>query len=70
LDLFDHITPTIALTMTVSIWIFQVLFNSWWLEHHRFGPLEGLLRRFTYGKAIIASSSSERTSTAVVEIAG
>ena len=66
LDLFDHVTPTIALTMTVSIWIFQVLFSSWWLKQHRFGPLEGLLRRFTYGKAVTATSNEEQTKTNIV----
>src|SRR5206468_8042746 len=49
-NLFDHITPTIALMMTTTIWIWQALFCSWWLKHYRFGPLEWLLRRFTYGK--------------------
>lgn len=49
-DVFDHITPTIALVMTAAIWIWQVIFCSLWLARHQFGPLEWLLRRFTYGK--------------------
>lgn len=51
-NLFDHITPTIGLIMTVSIWTLQVMLSTWWLKTHRFGPLEWLLRRFTYGKVI------------------
>jgi uncharacterized protein len=48
-NLFDHITPTIALIITVGIWVFQVQFSKWWLQTHRFGPLEWVLRTFTYG---------------------
>ena len=58
-NLFDHITPTIALIMTAAIWVLQVVLSSWWLKHYRFGPLEWLLRRFTYGK-IIASGKMEK----------
>jgi len=53
-NLFDHITPTSALIMTAAIWIVQVVLSNWWLKHHRFGPLEWLLRRFTYGKTMAA----------------
>ena len=49
-NLFDHITPTIALVIFVIFWIFQILFSKWWLKHHEFGPMEWLLRRFTYGE--------------------
>jgi len=56
-NLFDHITPTIALIMTITIWIFQVLFSSWWLKIYQFGPLEWVLRRFTYGKTVTAKKS-------------
>jgi len=47
--LFDHITPTIALVMTCVVWVFQIFFSNWWLGRHKFGPLEWLLRWFTYG---------------------
>jgi uncharacterized protein len=57
-DLFDHITPTIALVMTAAIWVWQALFCSWWLARHQFGPLEWLLRRFTYGKIGIAKEKN------------
>jgi uncharacterized protein len=50
-NLFDHITPTIALIITAAIWVFQVQFSKWWLKQYRFGPLEWLLRSFTYGRA-------------------
>jgi len=51
-NLFDHITPTIALIITAAIWVFQVQFSKWWLKHYRFGPLEWALRSFTYGRAM------------------
>jgi uncharacterized protein len=65
-NLFDHITPAIALIMTVSIWIFQVLFSNWWLKTHRFGPLEWLLRRFTYGKTMAAKKTGKEAELAPV----
>ena len=51
-NLFDHITPTIALLITAAIWVFQVQCSKWWLKQYRFGPLEWLLRSFTYGRAM------------------
>ncbi len=50
--LFDHVTPTIALVMTGVVWVFQIFFSNWWLSHHKFGPLEWLLRWFTYGRTM------------------
>jgi len=59
-NLFDHITPTIALIMFVVMWVLQVLFSSWWLMHHKFGPLEWLLRRFTYGEIKFQKKEKEQ----------
>ena len=68
-NLFDHITPVIALVMTASVWIVQVLFSSWWMKHYRFGPLEWLLRRFTYGKTLTAKKIDKKTElVTVVEV--
>jgi uncharacterized protein len=58
-NLFNHITPTLALIITIGIWIFQILFSNWWLKNFRFGPLEWLLRTFTYGKTIAAKKEKE-----------
>jgi len=46
------VTPTIALVMTGVVWVFQIFFSNWWLSHHKFGPLEWLLRWFTYGRSM------------------
>jgi len=59
-NLFDHITPTLALLMTAVIWVLQVLFSRWWLKQHQFGPLEWLLRRFTYGKMLTSKKENDQ----------
>ena len=59
-NLFDHITPAIALVIFVVLWILQILFSKWWLKHHQFGPMEGLLRRFTYGELTSANKESNQ----------
>ena len=58
-NLFDHITPTIALSMTVAIWFFQVQFSKWWLSQHRHGPLEWVLRTFTYGPPMAVTNDQK-----------
>lgn len=32
-----------------AIWAFQLWFSPWWLRRNRFGPMEWLWRRLTYG---------------------
>ena len=61
-NLFDHITPTIALIITVAILALQVLFSNWW-------PLEWALRTFTYGRSTSAEESKKQQwkATSVIE---
>ena len=59
-NLFDHVTPTIALVMTGVVWVFQIFFSSWWLNRHKFGPLEWLLRWFTYGRSMAIKKEKEQ----------
>ncbi len=59
-NMFDHITPALALLMAATIWILQVLFSKWWLKQYRFGPLEWLLRRFTYGKTLTEKKQNDQ----------
>jgi len=66
-DLFDKFTPLVALIMSVSIWIVQVILSMWWLKHYRFGPLEWMLRRFVYGKMMPAKNSNKKLTEAVAE---
>jgi len=52
-NFFDNMTPTSALIMFAMIWTVQILFSGWWLKRYQFGPMEWLLRRFTYGKGVV-----------------
>ncbi|MEM9282790.1 MAG: DUF418 domain-containing protein [Verrucomicrobiota bacterium] len=38
-----------AMMVVPVVWIAQMVVSSWWLSHFRFGPLEWLWRRLTYG---------------------
>lgn len=35
--------------IVIAIWAFQLWFSPWWLERHRYGPVEWLWRALTYG---------------------
>ncbi|MEN8229608.1 MAG: DUF418 domain-containing protein [Bacteroidota bacterium] len=39
-----------------AIWVFQLMVSSLWLKYYRFGPLEWIWRRLTYGQAFSHSS--------------
>ena len=52
-DLFDRMTPTLGIIIAAAIWIVQVVVSTLWLKTHRYGPVEWLLRRFTYGKKVV-----------------
>ncbi|MEM9017094.1 MAG: DUF418 domain-containing protein, partial [Verrucomicrobiota bacterium] len=39
-----------AMLIAPAIWVLQMLVSSWWLKRFRFGPLEWLWRRLTYGR--------------------
>ncbi len=40
--------------IVLLIWIAQYVFSRWWMDRHRFGPLEGAWRRLTYGRGVVA----------------
>jgi uncharacterized protein len=67
-NLFDHVTPTIALVMTGVVWVFQIFFSSWWLSRHKFGPLEWLLRWFTYGRTMAIKKEREQVQVELAEV--
>jgi len=67
-NLFDHLTPTIALVMTGVIWVFQIFFSNSWLSHHKFGPVEWLLRWFTYRRAMAADSKQEQVELSEIPV--
>ena len=49
LGLFERLGAAIALALGTAIYAAQVIFSSWWLKDHRFGPLEWLWRTLMYG---------------------
>jgi uncharacterized protein len=49
LRLLGDVGPAILLPMTVAIYAIQLVISRWWLERFRFGPVEWVWRRLTYG---------------------
>ena len=56
--LFDKVTPTRGLLLSVAVAVIQVRFSTWWLSRYQMGPFERLWRRFTYGSTQAAASAS------------
>lgn len=49
LGFFGDVGPAVLLPMTVAIFAIQVVLSRWWLARYRFGPLEWVWRKLTYG---------------------
>jgi uncharacterized protein len=49
LGLRDQLDLHQAILIVPLIWIAQIATSTWWLKRFRFGPLEWLWRRLTYG---------------------
>ena len=39
---------TVSLLIGIVVFVAQLVFCRWWLDHHKYGPLEGLWRRWTW----------------------
>jgi len=48
--LFGTVGPVTRLGLTMLIFVAQLAFSAWWLNHFQFGPMEWLWRTLTYGK--------------------
>jgi uncharacterized protein len=46
--LVGKLTPPAIYAVAVTIFVAQVLFSRWWLDHHEQGPMERLWRKLTY----------------------
>jgi uncharacterized protein len=49
LGLYGRVGPLLDLPLAIAIYTLQVPFSKWWLSTHRYGPMEWLWRRLTYG---------------------
>ncbi len=48
LGLFGTVGRANQWWIILGIWIFQIFFSRWWMQHFRFGPFEWLWRSLTY----------------------
>ncbi|MEU6711598.1 DUF418 domain-containing protein [Nonomuraea sp. NPDC046802] len=48
LALVDRVSPGAEVLLAFGIFAAQVLYSHWWLNGHRYGPVEWLLRYLTY----------------------
>jgi uncharacterized protein len=52
LGLYGKVGPLADLFLAIGLYSLQVSFSRWWLASHRYGPLEWVWRRLTYGRLI------------------
>jgi uncharacterized protein len=52
LGLYGRVGPFYCLWLAVLIYGLQIPFSQWWLSGHRYGPMEWVWRRLTYGRLI------------------
>jgi uncharacterized protein len=50
LGLYGRVGPLVGFFLGIAIYSLQVPFSKWWLSTHRYGPMEWLWRRLTYGR--------------------
>jgi uncharacterized protein len=50
LGLYGRVGPVVDLLLAVVIYSLQIPFSKWWLSSHRYGPIEWVWRRMTYGR--------------------
>lgn len=49
--LYAYASPSMYLLIWLLVLGFQLAVSSWWMHHFRFGPVEWIWRKLTYGKA-------------------
>ena len=54
LGLYGRVGPLLNIFLGVAIYSAQVPLSRWWLSTHRYGPMEWLWRRMTYGRIAVA----------------
>lgn len=56
LGLYGRSGPLIDVPLAIAVYALQIPLSIWWLRSHRYGPMEWIWRRLTYG-----ASPSERS---------
>ena len=51
-SLWWRIGASTALAIAVAIIVAQIPLSTWWLSRYRFGPVEWIWRRLTYGRPL------------------
>ncbi len=49
---YGTLKPSVLFQMALGIFVVQCALAYWWLQHYRFGPVEGLWRRLSYKNKI------------------
>jgi uncharacterized protein len=50
LGLYGRVGPLVDVPMAILVYALQIPFSMWWLKTHRYGPMEWVWRRLTYGQ--------------------
>ncbi|MGB2330201.1 MAG: DUF418 domain-containing protein, partial [Pseudomonadales bacterium] len=50
LGLVNQIALPQTYLLVLMIWVFQLMFSTWWLQRFYYGPMEWLWRALTYGR--------------------
>lgn len=49
--LYGYASPTMYVLIWLMVFAIQLTVSTWWMSHFRFGPVEWIWRKLTYGKA-------------------
>jgi uncharacterized protein len=58
LALWWRIGASTAMAIAAAIIVAQIPLSAWWLSRYRFGPIEWIWRRLTYGRPLTLRASS------------
>jgi len=47
---FGSLQPWQLIILAIVLYFLQIIISKYWLKHHRFGPMEWIWRKLTYGK--------------------
>jgi uncharacterized protein len=50
LGLYGRSGPLVDVPLAIVVYGLQIPFSMWWLKEHRYGPMEWVWRRLTYGR--------------------